>query len=83
MNYNLDLVILKTLINNKKHALDFANECDPKLFSPDVWNFANLVVGYVKTYKELPTLRVIVEKLEKGSNDRLIESNNETTKINF
>jgi len=74
MNYNLDLVILKTLITNKKHALDFATECDPKLFSPDVWNFANLVVGYVKTYKELPTLRVIVEKLEKGSNDRLIDS---------
>lgn len=71
---NLDFVILKTLITNKKHALDFSNECDAKLFSPEVWNFANLVVGYVKTYKELPTLRVIIEKLGKGNNDKLIEN---------
>lgn len=74
MNYNLDLVILKTLISNKKYALDFANDSDSKLFSPEVWNFANLVVGYVKTYKELPTMRVITEKLGKGNNDKLIES---------
>jgi len=71
---NLDLSILKTLITNKKHALDFANDSDAKLFAPEVWNFANLVVGYVKTYKELPTLRVVTEKLSKGNNDKLIES---------
>lgn len=75
MNYNeLDLTVLKSLISNKKHALDFANEQDPKIFSSDVWNFANLVVGYLRTYKELPTLRVITEKLAKGSNGKLIET---------
>ena len=74
MNYSeLDLVILKTLTTNKKHALDFANECDTKLFSSELWNTANLIVSYIKTYKELPTLRVIVEKLSKGNNDKLIE----------
>lgn len=73
MSSELDLVILKTLITNKKHALDFANECDPKLFSPEIWNFANLAVGYVRTYKELPTLRVMVEKLSKGNNDKLVD----------
>lgn len=74
MNYNeLDLSILKSIITNKKHALDFANEQDPKIFSSDVWNFANLVVSYVRTYKELPTLRVITEKLSKGSNEKLID----------
>lgn len=74
MNHNLDLVVLKTLISNKKYALDFSNEYDSKLFSPDVWNFANLVIGYVRTYKDLPTIRVITEKLSKGNNDKLIES---------
>ena len=73
MSNELDLVILKTLVSNKKHALDFANECDPKLFIPDVWNFANLAVSYIRTYKDLPTQRVMVEKLAKGNNDKLIE----------
>jgi replicative DNA helicase len=70
---NLDLVVLKTILNNKKHALDFVNESDPKLFSNEVWNFANLVTGYVKTYKDVPTLRVITEKLAKGNNTNLID----------
>ena len=70
----LDLTVLKSIITNKKHALDFVNENDPKIFGPEVWNFANLVVGYVRTYKELPTLRVVTEKLAKGNNEKLIES---------
>jgi len=69
----LDLVILKTLTTNKKHALDFANEYDAKLFSVEAWNIANIIVSYIKTYKEVPTLRVITEKLEKGNNAKLIE----------
>lgn len=75
MNYNeLDLTVLKSIITNKKHGLDFASEQDPKIFSNEVWNFANLVVGYIRTYKELPTLRVVTEKLTKGNNDKLIET---------
>jgi replicative DNA helicase len=73
MSNELDLTILKTLITNKKYALDFVNECDPKLFSSEMWNFANLVVSYVRTYKELPTLRVMEEKLTRGNNDKLAE----------
>ena len=69
----LDLIILKTLITNKKHAVDFVNECETKLFSPEVWNVANIITGYIKTYKETPTLRVIIDKLSAGKNDRLIE----------
>jgi replicative DNA helicase len=74
MSNDLDLSVLKSILTNKKHALDFANDSDAKLFSPEVWNFANLVIGYVRTYKDLPTLRVIEEKLSKGSNEKLIES---------
>jgi len=77
MNYTIafpiDSAILKTLITNKKHALDFSNREDTKLFTTDMWNFANLIVGYTRTYKEIPTLRVITEKLSKGGNDKLIE----------
>ena len=73
MSYSLlDLSILKVLTTNKTHAIEFANECDSKLFSPDVWNFANLVINYLKSYKELPTLRVLTEKLSKGNNEKLI-----------
>src|SRR5574338_997438 len=73
MSNDLDLSILKVLVTHKKHALDFVNECDPKLFGTEVWNFANLAYGYLRTYKELPTQRVMVEKLSKGSNDKLID----------
>jgi replicative DNA helicase len=74
MSSELDLVVLKTLLNNKKHALDFASEGDPKIFSPDVWNFAQVILGYIKTYKDLPTLKVVVERLSKGNNDKLVET---------
>jgi replicative DNA helicase len=70
---NLDLSVLKSIVTNKKHGLDFANNSDTNIFSPEAWNFAKVVVGYIRTYKELPTLRVITEKLSKGSNEKLIE----------
>lgn len=70
---DLDLSILKTIITNKKCAIDFSNECDPKLFSTDIWNAANLIVSYVRTYKDLPTLRVMTEKLSKGNNEKLVK----------
>lgn len=69
----LDLTILKTLVTNKKNALDFVNTCDTNLFSVEAWNASNLLVGYIRTYKDIPTLRVITEKLEKGNNAKIIE----------
>lgn len=74
MSYNLDLNVLKNIVSNKKYALDFVSECDDKLFSPEFWNFANLIINYIRTYKEIPTLRVITERLSKGNNDKLIEN---------
>lgn len=75
MSFNeLDLSVLKAITTNKKHALDFVDECDAKLFGPEVWNFANVVVGYVRNYKELPTLRVITDRLAKGNNDKLVDN---------
>lgn len=69
----LDLQVLNAIINSRKFALEFVNECDNKLFSTEVWNFANVVINYVKNYKEVPTLRVLTEKLSKGNNEKLIE----------
>jgi replicative DNA helicase len=78
MKYNqLDLSVLKAITSSKKHALDFVNECDHRIFSPDVWNFANIVVGYIKTYKEPPTLRVLTDKMSKSGNSAQIEYLNE------
>ena len=75
MSYdNLDLAVLKHIISNSKNGIDFINECDSRLFSSEVWNFANVVMGYIRTYKQTPTLKVLVEKLSKGSNDKLIVS---------
>ncbi len=73
---DLELRVLKTITTNKKFGLDFANDSDPKLFSGELWNFANVVVGYIKTHKDLPTIRVINEKLGKGNNDNLLKKIN-------
>jgi replicative DNA helicase len=73
MIQELDLVILKTLISDKKQALDFISQCDAKVFSTEVWNFANLIIGYLRTYKALPTLRVLEDKLAR-SNPTLLDS---------
>jgi replicative DNA helicase len=69
----LDLTILKHIISNKKHAVDFANDCETKLFSPEIWNAANIIVGYIRTYKDVPTKRVVIERLSKGNNEKLID----------
>lgn len=68
---SLDLCILKTIITNKKAALEFASEYDAKLFNSDVWNFANVIINYVKTHKEIPTLRILTEKLSK--NEKVVD----------
>jgi len=69
MNYSeLDLIILKELISNKNHALDFVSDCDSSLFQPECWNAAHIIISYIKTYKEIPTLKVLTEKLQKGNN---------------
>jgi replicative DNA helicase len=73
MYSELDLQILKAITTNRKCALEFVSENDAKLFAPEVWNFANVVINYIKNYKDTPTLRVITEKFNKNSNEKLIE----------
>lgn len=68
---NLDLSVLKTILQNKKHALDFASDNDVKLFEPEVWNFANIVINYVKTFRDVPTKKIILDRLSKTNNKKL------------
>lgn len=73
MSYNeTDLVVLKHIITHKKSALDFTQDCNEKVFSPDVWRFAKLVTDYVKINRDVPTLKILVEK-NKKSNDALVK----------
>jgi replicative DNA helicase len=66
MKYNeFDLAVLKALTSNKKHALDYISENDANLFSVDLWHAAKLIIGYLKTYKEVPTLHVLTDSLLK------------------
>lgn len=74
MDFNeLDLRILKSILSDKKHSIDFVNECDERLFDPNLWKFAKLIVDYIKTYKDSPTKRIIVEKVSSQKNEALLE----------
>src|ERR1700691_3891658 len=74
MDFNeLDLSILKTITNNRKHALEFVHECNEKLFSPDLWRFAKLIIDYIRVYKEVPTQRVMAERVKSQKNDAFLE----------
>lgn len=75
MSYsNLDLTILKGVLSSKKNAIDFVADYDAKLFEEDIWSFANIVLGYVKTFKDVPTLRVVKDRLVKSnSNQKLLD----------
>ncbi len=66
---DLDLCILKTIVTNKKYAVEFAHDANEKLFVPDSWFFAKSVLDYIRTYKDVPTKRVLLEKVAKNKND--------------
>lgn len=74
MNYqDLDLIILKHILTNKKNALEFIHECDEKLFMSDAWKFAKIILDYVKVYKEIPTQKVINERIKAQKNEPLLK----------
>jgi len=66
---DLDLSMLKILISDKKCAIDYVGNFDTRLFSPEYWNFAELVYNYIKLYKNSPTLNTLEDKC--GENEKL------------
>lgn len=70
MSYQeLDLVVLKHILTNKKNALEFIHDGNEKIFAQDAWRFAKIIIDYLKTYKELPTRKVINERLKSQKNE--------------
>lgn len=63
---NIDLSILKTILNDKKYAIEFAHDCNEKIFDQDYWRFSKYIVDYIKIYKEAPTKRVMLDRIGKN-----------------
>jgi replicative DNA helicase len=66
----LDLKILKALVNDKVSALTFVSRYDHTLFDNDVQRFAKLVLDYTKHFRSPPTKRTLVE--HHGGNQQLV-----------
>lgn len=73
MNNDLDFAILKILISNKKYALQFAHECNEKLFDTQFWRFSKIILDYIRIFKDVPTKRVIAEQIKNQKNEALLE----------
>jgi replicative DNA helicase len=65
----LDLKILKSLINDKVSSLTFTSRYDHTLFDSDVQRFSKLVLDYVKHFRSPPTKRTLLD--QHGSNPEL------------
>lgn len=66
MSYtDLDLIVLKAITTNKQIALDFVGNQSIYVFDNSLWNIANLITNYIRTYKDVPTLNILTEKLSK------------------
>lgn len=66
----LDRNILKALTIDNVNGLDFAYSYTEDLFTKDVKMFARLLLKYMRSYRSLPTRRVITE--QHNSNDNLV-----------
>ncbi len=72
MSYqDLDLVIFKHILTSKKNALEFVHDCNEKLFAVDAWRFAKLILDYTRVYKEIPTRKVINERIKTQKSESL------------
>lgn len=57
----LDLCILKTLLTNNIAGLEFCYTFNHDLFESETQTFAKLVLGYMKSFKSIPTRKVLKE----------------------
>jgi len=68
---NLDLNILKAICSNKNLAQDFLYECNVNFFETEYFSFASTVLKYISANKDVPTLRVLKERIK---NEKLVET---------
>lgn len=65
----LDICILKALLENKNYALEFAYESNEKLFSVELWQFVKVFCDLVRVYKDPPSKRVMLEKIDQSKRE--------------
>jgi replicative DNA helicase len=66
---NIEHNILKHVLTSQKCALDFISSIDQpdKLFSKELWLFNKTVFTYIRSFRAIPTLRVITERVHKDT----------------
>lgn len=62
-----DLRIIKTILNDNKLSLEFASSDNYELLSDPCKDFAKKIVDLVKSYKSIPTKRMILESVQDSS----------------
>lgn len=59
-----DLRLVKHVLSNRIHALEFASTYDENLFLGDLKPLMREVIWYVKNYREVPTTRILLDKTQ-------------------
>jgi replicative DNA helicase len=67
MMEELDLKILKGIINDKVNSLTFVYKYDHTLFDEDSGRFAKLVLDYTKHFRAPPTRRTLIDRHKHNS----------------
>jgi len=68
----IDLSLLKIILNSKKHAIDFAASYEAEMFHSDYWQFSKIILNHIRGFKEIPTLSVLLDKFQ--TNNQLCSS---------
>lgn len=65
---DLDLRILAIVVNNLNHAMDFSKSITSDLFNDDIYNLAELVISFCKTFKTTPAEYTLIDYAGNNSN---------------
>ena len=63
----LDLKVLKAILDDKVNALTFAYRYDCSLFEDDVKRFAKTILDYISHFKSPPTRRTLIDRHKNNS----------------
>jgi replicative DNA helicase len=58
----LDLRVLKAILNDKINALQFVHKYETEIFDQEVQRFAGLVLDYTKHFRSPPTRRTLLDR---------------------
>lgn len=81
---NMDLRVLKNILENQVCALEFVNTSSEVIFDERIQHIAADIISYIKSYKSPPTYRILYEKYEdtdKLDKLKILFKGLETTKV--